>query len=73
MFINQIDERHKKNCKNSKGHIIDTTLKSDFNMKYESMSIRESTIKYFGNQGIGWHGCAVVFINMKTYSATKVL
>ena len=49
----------------SKGTNIDATLILDFKMKFESMSMRESTIEHFGKRGIGWHGCALVFYQYK--------
>ena len=61
LYISGIDDRHQRICKYSKGTNIDGTLILDFKMKFEAMSMRESTIEHFGKRGIGWHGCALVF------------
>ena len=61
LYISGIDDRHQRICSYSKGSIIDGTLILDFKMKFEAMSMRESTIEHFGKRGIGWHGCALVF------------
>ena len=33
----------------------------DFKMKFETMSVRDSTLEHYGQRGIGWHGCALIY------------
>ena len=30
-------------------------------MKFESISVRESSVEHFGKRGMGWHGFAIMY------------
>ena len=51
----------KNECMETKGSKTRSIMIMDFKMKYESKSVRESSIEHYGKRGIGWHGCALIY------------
>lgn len=59
--LHNIESQLKKECMQTKGSKTRSIMIMDFKMKYESMSVRESSIEHYGKRGIGWHGCALIY------------
>ncbi len=61
---NAIEEIHnmmKKKCISSNGYVIVALTIGDYKMKFEPMSLRETTLDHYGKHDISWHGFCVQF------------
>ena len=57
----ELETMLKNECMETKGSKTRSIMIMDFKMKYESKSVRESSIEHYGKRGIGWHGCALIY------------
>ena len=59
--LRNIEEGLKRDCLRNKGRNTKAIMIIDFKMKFETMSVRESSLEHYGKRGIGWHGCALIY------------
>ena len=52
---------------NFNGNHIQSMMMVDFKMKFEHISSRETTLKYYGKRGIGWHNIYLMFYKLKEH------
>ena len=65
-YLTFIDKGVKRECMMTKGLMI-----IDFKMKFETMSVRETTLEHYGKRGIGWNGCALTYYLYKVKTDDK--
>ena len=53
--------------KGSNGQHVQAILISDFKMKFEPISSRETTLSHYGNRGIGWHGVHLMYYRLEEH------
>jgi len=70
-YLSFIDQGLKRECMFTKGKKTKALMIIDFKMKFETMSVRESTLEHFGKRGIGWHGCAIIYYLYKVKTDDK--
>lgn len=61
MAIQKLHNEIQNECISTNGLKTCATLFVDFKMKFEAKSAYKTTVKYFSKQGIGWHGCALIY------------
>ena len=59
--IKCIEEDIKQRCIDSKGSNVRGILVMDFKMKFNPISVRESTLDHYGKRGISWHGFCLIY------------
>jgi len=62
--ISSAEENIKQTTISSGGKFIKALIIMDFKMKYGMKSTRETTIKHFGERGVGLHGFAILYCQL---------
>ena len=70
-YLQFIDKGMKIEYLMTKGKKTKGLMIIDFKMKFETMSVRESTLEHYGKRGIGWHGCALIYYLYKVKTEDK--